>query len=84
MIFISNKTKKLKIKSKQNSKKQKTKLKPPRKISAKSKKYKKRLKSLIKNNLGRYKKGVYKSRKQAIAVSYKQNNRYFKIVDNNY
>lgn len=48
-----------------------------RKLGVKSKKYKKYLQFKIKTNLGEYKKGFYKSKKQVLVVSYKQTKAHF-------
>jgi hypothetical protein len=45
----------------------------------KSEKYKKILKNRIKYNMYLYKKGKYKSKKQAIAISYNQTNKHFNL-----
>lgn len=82
MANKSKKTKKIKITSKQHSKKRNIKYILPSKISTKSKKFKKHLQTNIRNNLSKYKKGFFKSRKQAIAVSYKQTKNYLKINHN--
>jgi hypothetical protein len=67
--MITKKTKKRKFKS-------------PRKINTKSKKYKNKLQYNIRKNLGKYKKGFYKTKNQALAISYKQTNKHFKNLNN--
>lgn len=72
--LISNKkSKKKSIKKSKSIKKNKS-----NKMS-KSKKYKTYLQNRIKYNIHKYKSGLYKSKKQAIAISYNQTNKYFNL-----
>jgi hypothetical protein len=77
IINANKKFKKTKIKT--SPKKYKSNKNTKSNKITKSKKYKKTLNNFIKFNIYQFKNGKYKSKKQAIAISYKQANNKFNL-----